>query len=142
MRYSVRMARPATLQGATRRAISISSDLAKAIEDYRFANRVKTEAEAIRRLIELGLKAAVDRDRGTNREMADLTTAKPAEAFAECGFDKRLIRALIADGGYTHPRQLLSLSRRELNSLINVGPKGRAAIEMYRERVTGGWTHP
>jgi hypothetical protein len=32
--------------------------LAGAIEDYRFANRLKTEAEAIRQLLELGLKAA------------------------------------------------------------------------------------
>ena len=30
----------------------------QAIEDYRFENRIRTESQAIHRLIELGLKAA------------------------------------------------------------------------------------
>lgn len=33
-------------------------NLVEAIDDYRFANRVESRAEAIRRLIELGLDAA------------------------------------------------------------------------------------
>jgi hypothetical protein len=37
--------------------IAITPKMAKAIEDYRFANRLKAEAEAIRWLIEPGLSA-------------------------------------------------------------------------------------
>lgn len=37
--------------------VSLTAELAQAIEDYRFNKRVKTEAEAIRRLIEAGLRA-------------------------------------------------------------------------------------
>ncbi len=42
----------------TRKLVSLPRELLRAIEDFRFENRIKTEAEAIRRLIELGLKAA------------------------------------------------------------------------------------
>lgn len=38
--------------------VSLPADLAAQVEDYRFSHRMKTEAEAIRRLIELGLQAA------------------------------------------------------------------------------------
>ena len=54
-------------------------------------------------------------------------------AFAECGFDTRLITALIAFG-YTHPQQLLPLTARELTWIPDVGPKGRSAIRAYQER--------
>lgn len=47
--------------GDSRKMITLTASLAKAIEDYRFANRLKTEAEAIRQLLELGLKAAAER---------------------------------------------------------------------------------
>jgi Arc/MetJ-type ribon-helix-helix transcriptional regulator len=50
------MGRPKTM--ATRKPVSLPPELAKAVEDYRFANRFKTESDAIRELIELGLKAA------------------------------------------------------------------------------------
>jgi len=42
--------------GETRKIVSLPPDLAKAFEDYRFENRFKSEAEALRRLIELGLE--------------------------------------------------------------------------------------
>ena len=45
----------------TRKIVSLPADLAKEIEDYRFANRIATEAEAIRRLIEMGLKKSPKR---------------------------------------------------------------------------------
>jgi hypothetical protein len=48
--------RPKSME--TRKIVSLPAELARAIEDYRFANRLKTEAEAIRQLIDLGLKAA------------------------------------------------------------------------------------
>jgi hypothetical protein len=40
-----------------RKLVSLPHALVAAIEDYRFANRIKTESEAIRQLIELGLNA-------------------------------------------------------------------------------------
>ena len=40
-----------------KKLIAITPEVAQAIEDYRFSNRLKTEAEAIRRLIEAGLNA-------------------------------------------------------------------------------------
>jgi hypothetical protein len=39
----------------SRKMVSLPAELAEQVEDYRFANRLKTEADAIRRLIQLGL---------------------------------------------------------------------------------------
>ena len=41
-----------------RKLVSIPREVWEKVDDYRFENRIKTESEAIRRLIELGLKAA------------------------------------------------------------------------------------
>ena len=41
-----------------RKSVSLSADLWRRIEDYQFAHRVKRDAEAVRRLLELGLDAA------------------------------------------------------------------------------------
>jgi hypothetical protein len=41
-----------------RKTISLPSDTWQQVEDYQFGHRIKRETEAIRRLIELGLKAA------------------------------------------------------------------------------------
>ena len=41
----------------TRKLVSLPADMSRAIEDYRFTNRIGSESEAIRRLIEAGLKA-------------------------------------------------------------------------------------
>jgi len=41
----------------TRKLVSLPHTMVRAIEDFRFANRIKSESEAIRRLIEAGLKA-------------------------------------------------------------------------------------
>jgi hypothetical protein len=49
------MARPAEFP--VKKLIAITPEVAKAIEDYRFDKRLKTEAEAMRRLIEAGLRA-------------------------------------------------------------------------------------
>lgn len=42
----------------TRKLVSLSHEKVREIEAYRFDNRIKTEAEAIRRLIDLGLEAS------------------------------------------------------------------------------------
>jgi hypothetical protein len=41
-----------------RKMVSLPPSLAEQVEDYRFENRLKTEADAIRRLLQLGLEAA------------------------------------------------------------------------------------
>jgi hypothetical protein len=48
---------PVNPETTARKLISLPHALVRAIDDYRFANRIKTESEAIRRLIEAGLKA-------------------------------------------------------------------------------------
>lgn len=54
------MPRPPVL--TVRKLISVSPDLVQRIEDFRFARRIKAEAEAIRFLIERGLavETAID----------------------------------------------------------------------------------
>jgi hypothetical protein len=47
---------------ATRKVASLPNDIAERIEDYRFEICIKSEAEAIRRLIELRLEAAKKAD--------------------------------------------------------------------------------
>jgi Arc/MetJ-type ribon-helix-helix transcriptional regulator len=50
------MPRPKTMSG--RKIVSLPPELEAAVDDYRFAKRFKTESDALRRLIELGLDAA------------------------------------------------------------------------------------
>jgi Arc/MetJ-type ribon-helix-helix transcriptional regulator len=42
---------------ATRKPVSLTPEMAEAVEDYRFLHRYKTESDAIRHLLELGLEA-------------------------------------------------------------------------------------
>lgn len=44
-----------------RKLVSLPAGLAQAIEDFRFENRIGSESEAIRRLIEAGLSASKKR---------------------------------------------------------------------------------
>ena len=41
-----------------RKLVSMPRAMVQAIEDFRFTERIKTESETIRRLIELGLEAS------------------------------------------------------------------------------------
>lgn len=41
-----------------RKMVTLPQDLWEKVTDFRFDNRINTESEAIRRLIELGLQAA------------------------------------------------------------------------------------
>lgn len=45
---------------STRKIITFDDDLLRRVEDYRFQERIRSEAEAIRKLIELGLSAVAD----------------------------------------------------------------------------------
>jgi metal-responsive CopG/Arc/MetJ family transcriptional regulator len=47
--------------------ITFENDLLTKIDDYRFGNRINTRSEAIRRLIEEGLKATSQEDNGTKK---------------------------------------------------------------------------
>jgi metal-responsive CopG/Arc/MetJ family transcriptional regulator len=39
----------------TRKLVTLPHELLRAVEDYRFDNRIKTESEALRALIRIGL---------------------------------------------------------------------------------------
>ena len=52
------MARPKVLGDVKRRMVSLPEELSERVDDYRFEHRIRTESEAIRRLIEAGLKGA------------------------------------------------------------------------------------
>ena len=45
-----------------RKVFSVSADLAARIDDYRYTNRIPTESEALRRLVEAGLQAESRRE--------------------------------------------------------------------------------
>ena len=63
-----------------KKLIAITPETAQAIEDYRFENRLKTEAEAIRQLIAAGLgkTAAVPSGSGSGSARKPRSTAKSA----------------------------------------------------------------
>ena len=50
------MAKPKTM--ATRKLVSFPAPLAQAIEDFRYTNRIPSDSEAIRQLVEVGLGKA------------------------------------------------------------------------------------
>jgi hypothetical protein len=78
------MPRPKVLGDATRKMVSLPAQLAQAIEDYRFNHRVKTEAEAIRRLIEAGLTAE-DKIPIRSRKLLDTTPSNETEGSGKPG---------------------------------------------------------
>jgi hypothetical protein len=85
MCYGPPMGRPRI--GDTRKMITLPAELTRAIEDYRFESRLKTEAEAIRQLIEAGLKAKPDRQPSGRPSPA--SSPKPgADQDAEPGASK------------------------------------------------------
>jgi metal-responsive CopG/Arc/MetJ family transcriptional regulator len=45
-------------ENMTRKLVSLPHTMVQAIDDFRFQERIRTESEAIRRLIELGLATA------------------------------------------------------------------------------------
>ena len=54
--YITRMA--VNSENTVRKLVSLSRAQVQSVQDYRFDERIQTESEAIRRLIDLGLKAA------------------------------------------------------------------------------------
>ena len=70
------MARPKVLGDVKRIMVSLPLKLAEAVDDYRFKNRLKSDAAVLRRLIELGLgKAPTSAPLGGS---APRSTRKPA----------------------------------------------------------------
>lgn len=57
---------PVNPETTVRKLVSLPKELAKNVDDFRFAGRIKTESEAIRRLIELGLEAAKGQAKADN----------------------------------------------------------------------------
>jgi hypothetical protein len=74
------MGRPKILDDAKRKMVSVPAALAQAIEDYRFTHRLKTEAEAIRQLIEAGLGAIGTRGGPRSGGSTPGSARKPASA--------------------------------------------------------------
>src|SRR4051794_11856030 len=74
------MARPKVLGNVRRMMVSLPEELAEAGDDYRFANRIKTDADTPRRLIAAGLNGAKpSAPRGTDPGGSDKPTRpKPA----------------------------------------------------------------
>jgi Arc/MetJ-type ribon-helix-helix transcriptional regulator len=60
------MPRPST--APVRKQVSLPSQLAQAVDEYRFENRFPSESEAIRRLIVLGLQATKPDAEGAHAE--------------------------------------------------------------------------
>jgi hypothetical protein len=58
MRYVAWMPRYAETVFPVKKVIALSNDMAKRIRDYRFTERIESENEAIRRLIEAGLSTS------------------------------------------------------------------------------------
>lgn len=56
MLYMPRMAKPVAFP--VKKLVGLTDEMQSAIEDFRFATRQRSESDAIRRLIELGLDAA------------------------------------------------------------------------------------
>jgi hypothetical protein len=46
--------------------VNMTEELAERVADYRFNNRIRSENEAIRQLLELGLEAAANREKGSS----------------------------------------------------------------------------
>ena len=61
-----------------RKMVSISNEMAKAIDDYRFLNRIPSETEALRQLLDLGLQVAHQRQAAEAAEK--VTKAAPSGA--------------------------------------------------------------
>lgn len=55
------MSKPPPLEPLARKSISLPESLWKEVEDFRFAERIGSEAEALRRLIQSGLRAETKR---------------------------------------------------------------------------------
>jgi hypothetical protein len=64
----------------TRKLVSLPNELLRAIEDFRFQHRIKTEAEAIRRLIEAGLNTG---DNSASASPSGLGPSRKPDATAE-----------------------------------------------------------
>jgi hypothetical protein len=65
--------------GESRKMVTMPAELAQAVDDFRFQNRITTEADAIRRLIEAGVKA-MSSSRGSSggSGLGKASTGKPA----------------------------------------------------------------
>ena len=55
------------IEPVTRKSVTLPTALWEAVSDYRFEARIKTEAEAVRRLIEAGLAGKVAKSSRENK---------------------------------------------------------------------------
>lgn len=62
--YIILMPKPLTM--GSRKMVSLPPEMAERVEDFRYEQRFKTEADAIRELIRLGLKSAEREAKASN----------------------------------------------------------------------------
>lgn len=97
------MAKPKNMAG--RKMVSLPPHLWEAVEDYRFDRRYKTESEAIRRLVEAGLRLELVEARTLSLEKqiieiaqrAGVTEAEVDKIRAELAMSRRLVEPLGPD---------------------------------------------
>ncbi|MFP5513354.1 MAG: hypothetical protein ACLGJC_09760 [Alphaproteobacteria bacterium] len=87
------MSKPRTMAG--RKMVSLPPEMWQAIEDFRFENRFRSEAEAIRVIVERGLKG----DSTIDRLEEDIATLRAvAREWAEkAGADQKVLDAIDSD---------------------------------------------
>jgi Arc/MetJ-type ribon-helix-helix transcriptional regulator len=73
--YIEAMKKPHQDPGSTRKSVTLPDSMWREIGDFRYENRIGTQAEAIRRLLHEGLKAA--------RQKGAWSGAKPNRAAGE-----------------------------------------------------------
>ncbi|OPH21579.1 hypothetical protein D9623_33590 (plasmid) [Azospirillum brasilense] len=80
---------------AGRKMVSLPPELWQAIDDFRFENRFRSEAEAIRFIVERGLKG----DKTIDRLEEDIATLRAVarEWAAKAGADQKVIDAINSD---------------------------------------------
>jgi len=85
--------------------VSLPPNLWEALEDYRFENRINTESEAIRRLIEAGLRLDLVEARALSlekqiiemAERAGIAGAELDEIRAKLAISRRLVGPFVRD---------------------------------------------
>ena len=78
VRYSAFMARYTETIFPVKKVVNLTSDQAERIREYRFAQRLESENEAIRRLIEAGLNATAKLSAASPGSSGSGGSSKPA----------------------------------------------------------------
>jgi hypothetical protein len=94
--------------------VSVSAETARAIAEYRFENRLATESEAIRRLIDAGLQriASKPSERGSQKDMLAIEIIIVRAGKEPLVIDRATSGAASIDDAERSARDLLEKTRR------------------------------